>query len=543
MNNSLFSFAKPVNEPSMSYAPGCPERELLKEAIKQITSEQPEIPIIINGEEIRTGNVGRIVMPHDHSHVLASYRKAGAAEVQAAAEAALASHNMWSSMAWTERASIVLKIAELIDKKYRYILNAATMMGQSKSVWQAEIEAASETVDYFRFGVHCMNELYREQPASEEGVINRLEYRPLEGFIYAISPFNFTALAANLPMAPVMMGNTVVWKPATTSLLSSYYLMKIFMEAGVPAGVLNFVPGSGSDITSVLLGRQELAGIHFTGSTEVFRDLWKGVSDNLSSYRSYPRLVGETGGKDFIFIHKSADIKAAAAAIARGAFEYQGQKCSATSRGYVPASRWEELKSELAYIMGEIKTGDPRDFGNFVNAVIDEASFDNCMSYIKYAEEADNAEILFGGSGDKSRGYFVQPTIIKTSDPHFKSMEEEIFGPIFTLYVYEDEKYEETLRICDGTSPYALTGAIFAGERKAIDSAEKILKYAAGNFYINDKTTAASIGLQPFGGARSSGTNDKAGSKLNLIRWTSPRTIKENLLPPHDFSYPYMMKE
>ena len=388
-----------------------------------------------------------------------------------------------------------------------------------------------------------MNELYREQPASEEGVINRLEYRPLEGFIYAISPFNFTALAANLPMAPVMMGNTVVWKPATTSLLSSYYLMKIFMEAGVPAGVLNFVPGSGSDITSVLLGRQELAGIHFTGSTEVFRDLWKGVSDNLSSYRSYPRLVGETGGKDFIFIHKSADIKAAAAAIARGAFEYQGQKCSATSRGYVPASRWEELKSELAYIMGEIKTGDPRDFGNFVNAVIDEASFDNCMSYIKYAEEADNAEILFGGSGDKSRGYFVQPTIIKTSDPHFKSMEEEIFGPIFTLYVYEDEKYEETLRICDGTSPYALTGAIFAGERKAIDSAEKILKYAAGNFYINDKTTAASIGLQPFGGARSSGTNDKAGSKLNLIRWTSPRTIKENLLPPHDFSYPYMMKE
>lgn len=543
MNNSLFSFAKPVNEPSMSYAPGCPERELLKEAIKQITSEQPEIPIIINGEEIRTGNVGRIVMPHDHSHVLASYRKAGAAEVQAAAEAALASHDMWSSMAWTERASIVLKIAELIDKKYRYILNAATMMGQSKSVWQAEIEAASETVDYFRFGVHCMNELYREQPASEEGVINRLEYRPLEGFIYAISPFNFTALAANLPMAPVMMGNTVVWKPATTSLLSSYYLMKIFMEAGVPAGVLNFVPGSGSDITSVLLGRQELAGIHFTGSTEVFRDLWKGVSDNLSSYRSYPRLVGETGGKDFIFIHKSADIKAAAAAIARGAFEYQGQKCSATSRGYVPVSRWEELKSELAYIMGEIKTGDPRDFGNFVNAVIDEASFDNCMSYIKYAEEADNAEILFGGSGDKSRGYFVQPTIIKTSDPHFKSMEEEIFGPIFTLYVYEDEKYEETLRICDGTSPYALTGAIFAGERKAIDSAEKILKYAAGNFYINDKTTAASIGLQPFGGARSSGTNDKAGSKLNLIRWTSPRTIKENLLPPHDFSYPYMMKE
>ena len=543
MHNSLFSFAKPVNQPSMSYAPGCPERELLKEAIKQITSEQPEIPIIINGEEIRTGNVGRIVMPHDHSHVLASYRKAGAAEVQAAAEAALASHDMWSSMAWTERASIVLKIAELIDKKYRYILNAATMMGQSKSVWQAEIEAASETVDYFRFGVHCMNELYREQPASEEGVINRLEYRPLEGFVYAISPFNFTALAANLPMAPVMMGNTVVWKPATTSLLSSYYLMKIFMEAGVPAGVLNFVPGSGSDITSVLLGRQELAGIHFTGSTEVFRDLWKGVSDNLSSYRSYPRLVGETGGKDFIFIHKSADIKAAAAAIARGAFEYQGQKCSATSRGYVPVSRWEELKSELAYIMGEIKTGDPRDFGNFVNAVIDEASFDNCMSYIKYAEEADNAEILFGGSGDKSRGYFVQPTIIKTSDPHFKSMEEEIFGPIFTLYVYEDEKYEETLRICDGTSPYALTGAIFAGERKAIDSAEKILKYAAGNFYINDKTTAASIGLQPFGGARSSGTNDKAGSKLNLIRWTSPRTIKENLLPPHDFSYPYMMKE
>ncbi|MEG1824177.1 MAG: L-glutamate gamma-semialdehyde dehydrogenase [Cloacibacillus sp.] len=543
MNNALFRFQRPENEPSMSYAPGCPERQLLKEAIRQICSETAEIPLVVNGEKIYTKDCGSVVMPHDHAHTLAVYHKAGAREAQAAADAAVAASAAWSNMPWTERAAIILKIAELIDKKYRYILNAATMMGQSKTVWQAEIEAASETVDYFRFGVHCMNELYEEQPASEEGVINRIEYRPLEGFVYAVSPFNFTALAANLPMAPAMMGNTVVWKPATTSLLSSWYLMQIFMEAGLPAGVVNFIPGPGSVGSGVILKRKELAGIHFTGSTEVFNSLWRGVAENLSAYRAYPRLVGETGGKDFIFIHNSADIKAAAAAIMRGGFEYQGQKCSATSRGYVPASRWPELKAELMAMAAELRTGDPRDFRNFVNAVIDEASFDNCMKYIEYAKNAPDAEILFGGSGDKSRGYFVQPTLIKTTNPHFKSMEEEIFGPIFTLYVYDDADYEKTLKICDETSPYALTGAVFSSDREAINTAEKALRYAAGNFYINDKTTAASIGLQPFGGARSSGTNDKAGSKLNLIRWTSPRTIKENLLPPHDFKYPFMQAE
>lgn len=543
MNNALFTFARPENEPSMSYAPGCPERELLKEAIREIESETAEIPLVINGEFVRTGNTGSVVMPHDHGHKLAVYHKAGAEEMERAIAAANAAHESWSNMPWTERASIVLKIAELIDKKYRYILNAATMMGQSKSVWQAEIEAASETIDYFRFGVHCMNELYGDQPASEEGVINRLEYRPLEGFVYAISPFNFTALAANLPMAPVMMGNTVVWKPATTSLLSSWYLMKIFMEAGVPAGVLNFMPGLGSVGSGVVLKSKDLAGIHFTGSTQVFNGLWKGVAENLSIYRSYPRLVGETGGKDFVFVHASADIKAAATAMVRGAFEYQGQKCSATSRAYIPASRWDELKAEFEVMMPQVRTGDPRDFRNFVNAVVDEASFDNCMEYIEYAKSSPKAEILFGGTGDKSVGYFVQPTIIKTTDPHFRSMEEEIFGPILTVYVYDDDKFAETLDICNNTSPYALTGAVFATDRDAINRAENVLRYAAGNFYINDKTTAASIGLQPFGGARASGTNDKAGSKLNLIRWCSPRTIKENLLPPHDFKYPYMQED
>lgn len=543
MNNALFKFARPENEPSLSYAPGCPERELLKEAIRQIESEVAEIPLVINGEFIYTGNTGKVVMPHDHAHKLAVYHKAGAEEMERAIAAATAAHKSWSDMPWTERASIALKIDELIDKKYRYILNAATMMGQSKSVWQAEIEAASETIDYFRFGVHCMNELYGDQPASEEGVINRLEYRPLEGFVYAISPFNFTALAANLPMAPVMMGNTVVWKPATTSLLSSWYLMKIFMEAGVPAGVLNFMPGPGSVGSKVVLNSKDLAGIHFTGSTQVFNSLWNGVAENLSTYRSYPRLVGETGGKDFLFIHSSADIKAASTALIRGSFEYQGQKCSATSRAYVPASRWGELLAEFKAMMPEVRMGDPRDFRNLVNAVIDEASFDNCMEYIEYAKNSPEAEILFGGAGDKSVGYFVQPTVIKTTNPRFRSMEEEIFGPILTIYVYDDDKYIETLNLCDETSPYALTGAVFATDRDAINKAESILRYAAGNFYINDKTTAASIGLQPFGGARASGTNDKAGSKLNLIRWCSPRTVKENLLPPHDFKYPYMLEE
>lgn len=543
MNNALFRFGRPENEHSMSYAPGCQERALLREAIKQIESEAAEIPLVIGGEEVYTGDTGRVVMPHDHAHTLAVYHRAGAKEMERAIKAATAAHERWAATPWTERAAISLKIAELIDKKYRYLLNAATMLGQSKTVWQAEIEAASETIDYFRFTVHCMDELYGDQPASEEGVINSLEYRPLEGFVYAVTPFNFTAIAANLPMAPVIMGNTVVWKPATTSLLSSWYLMKIFMEAGVPAGVLNFMPGPGSVGSRVVLNHKDLAGIHFTGSTQVFNSLWRGVAENLNKYVSYPRLVGETGGKDFLVMHASADAKAVAAALMRGAFEYQGQKCSATSRAYIPASRWDELNAELGAMLAETRTGDPRDFRNFVCAVIDEASFDNCMDYINYAKGSPDAEIIYGGTGDKSVGYFVQPTVIKTADPHFRSMEEEIFGPILTVYVYDDARWTETLRLCDETSPYGLTGSVFAADRAAIDEAKSVLRYAAGNFYINDKTTAASVGLQPFGGSRASGTNDKAGTRLNLSRWVSPRTIKENLLPPRDFKYPYMQAD
>lgn len=540
VNNAVKTFPLPPNEPSMSYIMGSEERKLLKEAIKEVEADVAEIPLVINGETVFTGDKGNIVMPHEHAHVLARYHKAGAKDMERAIEAAMAAHESWGEVPWTERASLALKIARLIEKKYRYILNAATMLGQSKTAWQAEIEAGSETIDYFRCYAYNMSEIYSEQPVSEEGVINHIEYRPLEGFVYAISPFNFTAIAANLPMAPVMMGNTVVWKPATTSLLSSWYLMKIFMEAGVPAGVLNFMPGPGSVGSKVALSSRDLAGIHFTGSTEVFNSLWKGVADNLSLYRSYPRIVGETGGKDFIFLHSSADIKAAATAAIRGAFEYQGQKCSATSRAYVPASCWKAFYSEFSGMMDEVKTGDPRDFRNFVNAVIDEKSFDNCMEYINYAKSAKDAEILTGGAGDKSVGYFVQPTLIKTVDPRFRTMEEEIFGPILTVYVYEDEKYEETLRLCDSTSPYGLTGSVFCVDRKALSEACRILRYAAGNFYINDKTTGASVGLQPFGGSRASGTNDKCGSKLNMMRWCTPRTVKENLLPPHDYKYPFM---
>ena len=543
MDNAIFRFIKPENEPSKTYAPGSPERALLKEAIKQVESETVEIPLIIGGEPVYTGDTGSVVMPHDHAHKLAVYHKAGAKEMERAIKAAVAAHKKWASTPWTDRAAISLRIAELIANKYRYILNAVTMLGQSKTPWQAEIEAARETIDYFRFTAHAMGEIYADQPGSEPGVVNHVEYRPLKGFVYAVTPFNFTAIAANLPMAPVIMGNTVVWKPATTSLLSSWYLMKIFMEAGVPAGVLNFMPGPGSVGSQVVLRSKYLSGIHFTGSTNVFNSLWRGVAENIDKYVSYPRLVGETGGKDFLVMHASADAKAVAAALMRGAFEYQGQKCSATSRAYIPASRWDEVNAELGAMLAETRTGDPRDFRNFVCSVIDEASFDNCMDYINYAKNSPDAEILYGGTGDKSVGYFVQPTVIKTSDPHFRSMEEEIFGPILTVYVYDDARFSETLRLCDETSPYGLTGSIFADDRDAVLEAEDVLRYAAGNFYINDKTTAASVGLQPFGGSRASGTNDKAGTRLNLSRWTTPRTVKENLLPPRDFKYPYMMEE
>jgi 1-pyrroline-5-carboxylate dehydrogenase len=540
MNNAIFNFKEPKNEPAYSYLSGSEERSLLEAELLRQKEIKVEIPLIIGGKEIFTGNTAEIVSPQNHSHILATYHKARKEDVQAAIDASLQAKEEWVELSWIERSSIMLKAAELISKKYRYVLNAATMLGQSKNAYQAEIDSACETIDFLRFNSYFLSQIFLNQPNVELDHINRLQYRPLEGFVFTISPFNFTAIAANLNTAVAIMGNTTVWKPATTSLLSSYYLMKIFKEAGLPDGVINFVPGSGREIGDVVLSHPELAGIHFTGSTGTFNSLWKTVGDNLETYRSYPKLVGETGGKDFIFAHNSSDIDELSTAIVRGSFEYQGQKCSAASRAYIPASIWENVKTKIGSMLSEIKLGNVEDFNNFMNAVIDEASFDNIMSYIEHAKQADDAEIIFGGIGDKSVGYFVEPTIILTSNPKYKSMEEEIFGPVMTIFIYDDGKYEETLDICDQTSPYALTGAVFARDKYAAMQACRKLKYAAGNFYFNDKPTGAVVGLQPFGGARGSGTNDKAGSFLNLLRWTSPRTIKETLLPATDFRYPYM---
>jgi 1-pyrroline-5-carboxylate dehydrogenase len=540
MNNSIFYYPYPENEPVKEYRPGSKERRALIEEMERMKNEVIEIPLIIGGKEIKTGNTADVVMPHNHKHVLAKYHKARPEDVEAAVEAAMEARKAWESISWVERLSINLKVAELISKKYRHTLNAATMLGQSKNAYQAEIDSACETIDFLRFNAHYAAEIYNDQPHSETGNINRIEYRPLEGFIFALSPFNFTAIASNLAMSPALMGNTVVWKPATTSLLSNYYLMKIYKEAGLPDGVINFIPGQGSTIGNVVLNHKDLGGIHFTGSTGTFNFLWRKVGENLDNYKSYPKVVGETGGKDFVFVHKSADSQEVATAIVRGAYEYQGQKCSAASRAYIPKSMWPELKEKMSEMISQIKLGTVEEFGNFMNAVIDEASFDNIMRYIDKAKESKDAEIIFGGNGDKSTGYFVEPTMILTSDPHFLTMEEEIFGPVMTIYLYEDDKFEETLDLCDQTSPYALTGSIFAKDRPELVYACKKLKYAAGNFYYNDKPTGAVVGQQPFGGSRASGTNDKAGSQLNLFRWTSPRTIKETLFPPTDFKYPFM---
>lgn len=543
MNNAIFNFKQPANLPVKTYQPGSNDRELLKQALKQIESEVIDIPLIIGGKEVRTGNTGTVVMPHDHKHVLATYHKAGEKEVRMAIDAALEAHKEWENMPWEERTSITLKAAALIEGKYRYLINAATMLGQGKNAFQAEIDSACEAVDFLRYNAYYATQVYSDQPTSDTASINRMEYRPLEGFVFAVTPFNFTAIASNLNMTPVLMGNTVIWKPSTTSLLSNYYLMKIFMEAGVPAGVINFLPGSGALIGGVALNHPKLAGIHFTGSTAVFNSFWQTIAGNISNYVSYPKIVGETGGKDFIFAHSSADIQALATAIVRGSFEFQGQKCSAASRAYIPRSIWGELKDILAGMIARIKMGDPREFTNFMNAVIDEASFDKCMEYINAAKQANDAEIVFGGNGDKTKGYFVEPTIILTSNPRYASIQEEIFGPIITIYVYEDDKFEETLELCNTTSPYALTGAVWAKDRKVLLQMSEALKYAAGNIYYNDKPTGAVVGQQPFGGARASGTNDKAGSYLNLIRWTSPRAIKEVLVPPTDFMYPTFDEE
>lgn len=540
MDNAIFRFQKPINEPVKAYAPGSSDKALLKKALAQVSSEEWDVPLIIGGKEVRTGNTGKVVMPHDHKHVLATYHKAGEAEVQLAIDAAMKAHKQWSEFPWLERASIMMRAAELFATKYRYLLNASVMLGQSKSCFQAEIDAPCELIDFLRFSAFYAGQIYAEQPYSDAGILNRMEYRALEGFVFSLTPFNFTSIAANLNMAPAMMGNVAVWKPSTTAIHSNYLLMKVFQEAGVPDGVINFIPGQGSVIGKVITASPDLGGFHFTGSTATFNTLWRQMANNLENYKSYPKIVGETGGKNFIFVHPSAPAGDVATAIVRGAFEYQGQKCSAGSRAYIPASLWKEVKEQVGDMLKEIKMGDPQDFSNFMNAVIDEVSFDNIMDYINHAKNAPDAEIIFGGNGDKSVGYFVEPTVIQTTNPFFRSMVEEIFGPVITIYVYEDDKYEETLELCDRTSPYGLTGSIFAHDRYAIDVAFNKLRYAAGNFYINDKPTGAVIAQQPFGGSRASGTNDKAGGPLNLIRWTNPRTIKEALVPPTDYKYPFL---
>jgi len=540
MNNAIYNFREPKNEAVLSYKPGSAERRLLEEELKAQKSQVIDIPLIIGGKEIRTGKTGKVLMPTDHGHVLATYHMATEKEVSLAIRAALDAKCEWMTLSWMERAAVMAKAAELISKKYRYRINAATMLGQGKNVLQAEIDSACEVIDYLRFNNHFASLIYMDQPISENETINRLEYRPLEGFIYTVTPFNFTAIASNLNTSVALMGNTTVWKPATTSLLSNYYFMKVLEEAGMPSGVINFVPGSGAMISSIVLEHKELAGIHFTGSNATFNSLWKQVSDNLPKYKSYPKLIGETGGKDFIFAHSSANPPELATAIVRGAFEYQGQKCSAASRAYIPKSLWKETSRLMLKMISEIKTGDVDDFRSFMNAVIDESSYDKIVSYIGKVKATDNATIIAGGSGDKSKGFFIEPTVILTEDPHYFTMEEEIFGPVMTIFIYEDDKYEETLQLCDETSPYGLTGAIFSNDKYAMIKACRVLRYAAGNFYINDKPTGAMVGQQPFGGARGSGTNDKAGSHLNLIRWVSPRTIKETLLPPTDFKYPFM---
>jgi 1-pyrroline-5-carboxylate dehydrogenase len=540
MSNAIFSIPVPGNEPVRSYAPGSAEKKSLKKRLDQMMAEEIEIPILIGGREVRTGNLGTAVCPHDHQHVLARYHQAGAAEVQAAAEAAKQAWHDWSETSWEARASVLLKAAELLAGPWRDTLNAASMLNQSKTVFQAEIDSACELIDFWRFNPHFMRHLYTDQPISAPGIWNRVEYRPLEGFIFAVSPFNFTSIGGNLPTAPALMGNTVLWKPASTSVLSNYYIAKILQAAGLPDGVINFLPGKASKVGDPVMAHPDFAGIHFTGSTPVFQSMWKTIGDNIANYKTYPRIVGETGGKNFILAHPSADVPALVAALIRGAFEYQGQKCSAGSRAYIPASLWPEVRERLVAELDEVKMGSPVDFRNFVAAVIDEPSFDRIMDFINHAKNSSDAEIVAGGNGDKSEGYFIEPTVVKTTDPRFRLMTEEIFGPVLTVYVYDDAKLDETLELVDTTSPYALTGCIFARDRGVIERLFRALRHSSGNFYINDKPTGAVVGQQPFGGARASGTNDKAGSMLNLVRWVSQRAIKETFVPPTDFRYPFL---
>ncbi len=540
MLNAIVNVPEPKNEPIKSYAPKTPEREQLRKQIELQRGGSFEIPLFIGGEEIKSGDLGDCRMPHDHGHVLARFHKASQKHVERAVEAALDAAPAWAALDWEQRAAIFLKAAELLAGPYRQVLNAATMNGQSKNAFQAEIDSACELIDFYRFNPYYARQIYAQQPNSSPGIWDYVEYRALEGFVFAVTPFNFTSIAGNLPTAPALMGNVVLWKPASSAVYSAYYLMRLLTEAGLPPGVINFVPGSGAQVGDPVLDSPHLAGVHFTGSTVTFQAMWKRIGHNIAQYRSYPRIVGETGGKNFVFAHCSADVDALVVALLRGAFEYQGQKCSAASRAYIPESIWPDVKDRLLDQMKQMKMGDPADFSNFINAVIDKAAFTSIKVYIDHAKSSPDATILTGGKCDDKVGYFIEPTVIQTTNPRFKLICEEIFGPVLTIFVYPDNKLKETLGQCDIASPYALTGAIFAQDRYTIAQLTRALTNTAGNFYINDKPTGAVVGQQPFGGARASGTNDKAGSMANLLRWVSPRALKETFVPPVDWRYPFL---
>lgn len=543
MSNAYFVPPIAVNEPVFDYAPGTIERKALKEAIRDLKSKEVDIPMIIDGKEVRTGKLVSMHPPYETAHKLGDFHMGDASHVEMAIHAALDAKKEWASMSWQDRAAIFLKAADLIAGPYRAKMNAATMLCQSKNAFQSEIDAVCELIDFLRFNVQYMTDIYNEQPESSDGIWNRMEWRPLEGFVFAITPFNFTAIAGNLPSAPAMLGNTVVWKPAESQVYSAALVMEIFQEAGLPDGVINLILVDGPTAGDVIFNHKDFAGLHFTGSTGVFQHLWKTIGMNIQKYRSYPRIVGETGGKDFVVVHESAHPDEVVTALARGAFEFQGQKCSAASRAYIPAGMWDQVKTGLEEMVGSFKMGSPENFENFINAVIDEKAFDKIAAYIDGVKSSDEAEVIIGGGYDKSKGYFIEPTVVLAHNPKATTMCEEIFGPVLTIYVYEKESFDEVLELCDSTSPYALTGAVFAKDRAVIARATKALENAAGNFYINDKPTGAVVGQQPFGGARGSGTNDKAGSVLNLYRWLSPRTIKENFVPPRDYRYPFMGAE
>ncbi len=543
MSTGFFHIPIPKNEPVLSYAPGTKERAALKKAIEEARNTKLDIPMYIGGEEVRSGKTKNIAPPHDHKHILGHFHEGDKGHVEQAIQAALNAKELWANLSWENRASIFLKAADLLAGPYRYKMNAATMLGQSKNAFQAEIDSACELIDFLRFNVYFMGQIYSEQPESSAGIWNRMEYRPLEGFLFALTPFNFTAIGGNLPTSMAMMGNTVVWKPANTQVYSASVFMQILREAGLPDGVINLVYVSGPNAGDVIFNHRDFAGIQFTGSTGVFQGMWKTIGANIAKYKSYPRIVGETGGKDFVVAHKSADPKVVATALSRGAFEFQGQKCSAASRAYIPSNLWENVKAQLVADLKSFKMGGTEDFGNFINAVIDEKAFDSIAGYIDKARQNPMNEIIAGGKYDKSKGYFIEPTIILTKDPSSITMCEEIFGPVLTIYVYHEENFEQTLELVDQTSPYALTGSIMAKDRYAVEMATRKLVNAAGNFYINDKPTGAVVGQQPFGGARGSGTNDKAGAKANLMRWVSMRTIKETFVSPTDYRYPFLEKE